>query len=240
MPIAPDYRAQRAIDAIYELFFYGGAWPRFVDLDRFLDRRGEPDAEAVLLSMPPGLIEGVSPRRPAIQDEQKIRLTVAALASCDQASEDVRAFLAAVGHAADLEGLLEPGQPAAQLASDSFVQSVVLPAAGRQDLVARLGEILGVENWGWSSASHGDGAWSFVIDRRVRRIRDATGVEDYWTRTHPQPVGKDGPELPVTRAVEDGMDKGEHQLSIFISYSQADCSSDRTSTRSVRRSGLDR
>jgi hypothetical protein len=187
MPIPPDARSSRVVETVYALLFAAGVWPRFSDLDRFLDHRGEPDTQSLLLGMPAGLLYGVSPDRPALLDEQEIALSVAGLVACAQAAADLGLFLEIVRFAAQLEQAIELGEPYPALSSDSIARGVSLPAAGRAQTVARLGEILRVENWGYSTASRDGPNWRFQLDRRVRRLRGVTGVQDYWDRTRAEP-----------------------------------------------------
>jgi len=80
MPRPPDARALRVIETIYRLFAARGSWPLFTELDRYLDMHGQPDAEAALIALPPGLTYGVG--TPPLRDDQEIALTIAGLSAC--------------------------------------------------------------------------------------------------------------------------------------------------------------
>jgi hypothetical protein len=103
----------------------------------------------------------------------------------------LRLAVAAVKVAADMQRgweqpLANPDQELSFSASD-FTRHAPVPAAGRAALLARVGVLLRTDNWGWKSASYGASreAWSFSIDRRVRRFREVTDVADFWRRNHP-------------------------------------------------------
>lgn len=201
MPRPPDAQALRAIETIYRLLAARGSWPSFADLDRYLDMHGEPDGEAVLTALPPGLAYGVG--LPPLRDDQEVALTIAGLSACVDAAEDLDIFLRIIQFAVDLEQGQLPGEPKPELTSSAVTAEVTLPAAGRSDLVRRMGAMLRVEPWGWSSAGHNDEGWSFTVDRRVRRLRGVASVADYWHRTREQhAVGRDdGPDVYQTAPV---------------------------------------
>lgn len=194
LPVPPDARAAKVIEAIYRLFFARGAWPTFTELDRYLDMRGEPDAETVLVGLPAGIAYGVG--MSPLRDDQEVALTVAGLAACGEATEDLDIFLRIIRHAAELEQEQMPGEPKPELTSAIIAEHVSLPAEGGADLVRRLGAVLRVEPWGWAGASHNEEAWSFTVDRRVRRLRGVTTVADYWARTREETAGSATPKSP--------------------------------------------
>lgn len=196
LPTPPDRRAAKVIEAIYALLVAESRWPRFGDLDRYLDLDGEADAEEVLLGMPSGLLYCVGPGSRPIRDDQEVALTVAAMASLEGASEDVEVFLRLVRQAATLEARRQVGQPEPRLSVYDVQPAGVLPVAGRRELLARVGELLRMEHWGRTSASEGPD-WAFAFDRRVRRFRGVASVEDYWDRAHPE-IDIPPPALPQT------------------------------------------
>lgn len=106
-------------------------------------------------------------------------------------------FLRAVRRAADLEQEQLPGGPPPQLTSATIADAVSLPAAGRADLVRRLGAILRVQPWGWLAAGHGDEGWYLTSDRRVRRLRGVATIADYWAaKTREEPATPTRPRRP--------------------------------------------
>lgn len=193
-PVPPNARAAKVVETIYSLFFARGSWPSFTELDRYLDMHGEPDAEAVLVGLPIGIAYGVG--MPPFRDDQEIALTVAGLAACPNAVEDLEIFLRVVRHAADLEQEQLPGEPKPELTSASILDRIELPAAGRSDLVRRVGALLRVEQWGWAGAAQTEEGWSFTIDRRVRRLRGVATIADYWARTRDEVTATVAPATP--------------------------------------------
>ena len=198
LPVPSGPREADALNAVFALFRANGRWPFFADLDRHLDARGEPDGEAVLLGMPPGLLYGVGPHARPLRDDQLVGLTLAGLASCEGSAEDVDIFLQLVRLAAAIEADREPGAPEPSLTPEMASRRLRLPAAGRSALVDRAGEVLGVEPWGWTGWGRDaeTGAWSASFGRRVRRFRGVDSIEHYWSLAHPAEA------LEVPRVVE--------------------------------------
>jgi hypothetical protein len=185
LPTPPDARSATVIRAAFALFLAESAWPRFVDLDCLLDRQGESDREKVLMNLPAGLVYGIGPGSLPIADDDVVALSVAAMATCDDASDLLDLFLAVVAHAAALEAERDVGEAKPTLSATDVHRLVArVPAAIRPDLVARIGEILKVENWGWSGRSEGP-PWSFTFGRRVRPFRGISSLADYWELAHP-------------------------------------------------------
>ena len=82
-----------------------------------------------------------------VRDEQVIGLTVAGMAACANAAEDLEVFLAVMRHAAELDLTRKPGSDPAQLVASSLVAGVEMPVAGRSELIRRLGALLVTEPW---------------------------------------------------------------------------------------------
>lgn len=198
LPVPSSPREADAVNAVFALFRATGRWPLVADLDRYLDARGEPDAEGVLLGMQPGLLYGVGPNSRPIRDDQRVGLTVAGLAACEGSAEDVAIFLQLVRLAATIEADREPGPPEPTITPEIASRHLQLPAAGRSVLLDRAGEVLGVEQWGstgWSRDAE-TAAWSFSFGRRVRQFRGVDSIEHYWSLAHPAEA------LVVPRVVE--------------------------------------
>jgi hypothetical protein len=184
LPKPPDQRAATVIQAIYQLLVARQKWPRFAELDRYLyTRHEEPCCDEILFGLPEHLVYGIGSGSGHIGDDHELSLSLCGLKSCEGASEDVDLFLRLVAHAVELEAQQEPDQPVRMSRAD-VERTVRLPAAGRADLLARAGEILRAERWGWTTAGAGPD-WSFVIDRRVRAFKGVVSVDDYWARAHP-------------------------------------------------------
>lgn len=187
LPVPSSPREADAINAVFALFRADGRWPFFADLDRYLDARGEPDGEDVLLGMPPGLLHGVGPHARPLRDDQLVGLTLAGLASCEGSAEDIDIFLQLVRLAAAIEADREPGAPEPTLTPEIASSHLRLPVAGRSILLDRADEVLGVEQWGWTGWSRDaeTAAWSFSFGRRVRPFRGVDSIEHYWSLAHP-------------------------------------------------------
>lgn len=183
LPRPADAAQTSALAAIYTLFVQHRRWPTFDELDLYQDRRGEPNSEAVLLSMARGLVTGVSAASRPIRADQPIGLTVAGLAACD--AEDVGIFLQLLHLATEMEAERRADQPATLRRSDAS-ERAHLPAAGRNELLTRASWVLEAEPWGWTMFNQPSesGDWSFTLDRRVRRFRDVSTIEDYWDEAH--------------------------------------------------------
>ena len=63
-----------------------------------------------------------------------------------------------------------PGSDSAELLSSSLAASVEMPAAGRSELIARLGALLVAESWGSGGSSEIEGGWRHTIGRRVIHV----------------------------------------------------------------------
>lgn len=107
-----------------------------------------------------------------------IGLTVAGIAACANAAEDLGVFLAVMRYAAKLDLARTPGSDPAQLVFSSLVASVEMPVAGRSELIRRLGALLVTEPWGSSGSSQDDGVWRHTIGRRTRRLRTVSTIEE--------------------------------------------------------------
>lgn len=186
LPVVTDDRTRRLVDTIFDRFFQNSRWPTFEELDRHLDRRGDPDALSALKAAPAGLLYGIGPSNAPPQDDQAVALTLAGLMSCEAALEDVSAFVSAVGLACDISDAAPPGVGDIVLTSVD-VRKRLLVAGGADALLRRLYYILSVERWG-TKGSHRDtstGAWSFTIHpRELRRLRGAKTAAECWRRLH--------------------------------------------------------
>lgn len=192
LPVPRTERERHVLEAVFDLLRLEGRWPIFDVLDRHLDGRNVPDAEDLLLGMPDGLVRGVSTTSRPIRDDQEIGLTLAGLAAVPGADEDVTLFLALVKLAAELEAERLPSEPAATLDASIAGDRLPLPAAGQAQLLARAEPVLAAEWWGWTQHAPAtpERSWSFTFDRRVRKFRDMSSLEDYWDLAHDDPAPK--------------------------------------------------
>jgi len=180
-------QAAQILQSAWDLFFAAGDWPTVGEMARHVDRLYGIDLETAVRGIPPGFLRDIRPEW-LPPDNQPFGLTVAGAASVRGADDEVQAFVQAVRLAADLDRTWQP--PSADpdalptLTPELLASAVPLPAAGRSEVLRRVGALLLVENWGWSGASRSS-EWSFTVDRRVRRFRDVTDVTDYLRRAHP-------------------------------------------------------
>ena len=167
LPVPSGPREAAVLNAVFTRFRTTRRWPVFADLDRYLDSRGEPSCEDVLLEMRTGLLYGVGPNSRPLRNDQPVGLTLAGLAACEGSAEDVATFLHLVGLAATIEADREPGSPEPTITPEIASRHLRLPAAGRRDLLDRAGEVLGAEQWGWTGWGRDaeTAAWSFSFDR---------------------------------------------------------------------------
>lgn len=88
---------------------------------------------------------------------------------------ELEAFLGAVRLAAQIEREFSPAasEPEPVLRAEVARRRLALPAAGRDDLIAKLGYMLTAEAWGWKSWSYESDdprTWPFTLSRE-----DASG-----------------------------------------------------------------
>jgi hypothetical protein len=191
LPTPADDETRKLVAVVYLLLQRLRRWPTFAELDWEFDRLTRLEAEEVLRGAPPGLFYGFGPTGAPPHDSQIIALTLAGLNACPDADEDVAAFLATIRYATELHDGSLANDLDLEISSASIGNALALPAAGRADLVVRLGRILEVEPWGWeSSQSDERDGWRFTIDRRIRRLRDITTAADYWDRVHENQAGQ--------------------------------------------------
>jgi predicted nucleotide-binding protein len=174
------------VDTIFDLFLRTSRWPTFEELDRQLDRRGDPDAFGALQAASVGLIYGLGASAAPPQDDHPIALTLAGLMACEPAAEDVSAFVSAVTLACELADAAPLDVEEVSLGSADVSKRLRI-AAGKDALLERLFHILSVEPWG-SKGSHrqaDSSTWRFTIyPREVRRLRGVASAAECWQRLH--------------------------------------------------------
>ncbi|HEY0167543.1 MAG TPA: hypothetical protein VGB75_10925 [Jatrophihabitans sp.] len=186
MPETIDNGQRALLQAVWQLMLQHDRWPTFAEVDRHLYRSLDLDAHVTMQGLPRELLYPVTNEWP-LQPGEALRLTVAGASTCVGSAELLKLFVDVIRLAADLEhGWMGP--PVEQgteptLSSGDLKDHLTLPAAGRESLLSQLGNLLSVEPWGWTSGGlDGTGRWRFSFDRRVRRFRDVTDVQDYWSR----------------------------------------------------------
>lgn len=186
VPAPADDRTRRLVHTTFDLFFRTSRWPTFEELDRQLDRRGDPDAFGALQAASVGLIYGLGVGAAPPQDDHPIALTLAGLMACEAAAEDVSAFVSAVTLACELADAAPLDLEEVSLGSADVSKRLRI-AAEKDALLERLFHILSVEPWG-SKGSHrqsDSGTWRFTVHpRQVRRLRGATSAAECWQRLH--------------------------------------------------------
>lgn len=182
LPVPLDEEQRRLLQVVWDLFAARATWPDFGEVDRLLDRQAGLDAIELMSVLPSGLLH--PPFSPIVNDNQSLRLTIAGAAACRGSAEDVSLFLSVVRLAATLErawiGPPVEDSKVPRLTDGDVRRALVLPAAGREALLGRVGQLLIEESWGWRSAGAEGGQWDFQLGRSVRRFRNIKGLEDYW------------------------------------------------------------
>jgi hypothetical protein len=179
-PAAADDLPYRVVlEKLYRHFQHTGTWPTFAELFTDIVRKHNVNVWDVLQRTPPELLYGVRTNS-AVEpgDDDDIGLSIAGLASCDPAGEEVTAFARSVGVAARI-ALFEPGDGNAELTAGDLEKHIQLPAAGRADLLDRVGTL-----WMNSSVSSGyssgtDGWTVRLSARKLWRYKDVDTVEDF-------------------------------------------------------------
>jgi predicted nucleotide-binding protein len=179
-------------------------WPTFAELDRWVDRRYDIQIDDVLWEMPPGIMWGIDPARRMIpSDSQEIGLTVAGVAACPNTDEMLSLYVEFVRLATEVERFWQPPleRPDALpdvREADFAGKSLLLPDIGA-DYLRLLPLIIKVEQAGWAGlAQQSDGRWTVTLTREIRRFRNVTDIDDYWTKRYkPWESRPQAPAQPV-------------------------------------------
>jgi len=182
VPVPTDDDQRRLLQMTWDVFSGDAKWPTFAEIDRKLYRVFDLDARQVAQSLPAELL--YPPMNLPLPGDQQMRLTIAGAAACQGSEEDQRYFLQIIRYAAEVEKSWT-GPPVeetedAVLTAASVRRDVTLPAAGRDSLLARLGQLLAVEPWGWQVASPDSPDWQFTMSRGVRPFRGVADLSHYW------------------------------------------------------------
>lgn len=219
MPRPTSSNGAHVVQAVWDLFYATNRWPNVGELARQLDRRHDLLLEDALAGVPLELMFGIDPRF-GLSDQATVGLTLAGVAAATGSHEELDAFVATVRLAAEIDqewdALADRLEAQPTLTSAKVIHAVPLPAAGRSELLGRVGALLLTENWGWSGASGEAGAaeWHFTIDRRVRRFRGVVDIADYWTRAHPTPPPQPSSAPAAVPQTEDAMDHEKRELTV--------------------------
>jgi hypothetical protein len=172
------------LQLVYNEFREHNTWPRFGSLDRRVARYREPwNLAEVIRTLPPGFLlplwSGSVPPRP----DAEMRLTIDGVSTCQGSSQDIELFLVSLRWIARRELRFAPpaNQPDAMfvVTSRQLMRALKLTAVHRP-AVARLGHLLLVERWGWTTGSvANDWQWQFGVGRDARRFARLKSLNEY-------------------------------------------------------------
>lgn len=190
MPAAGSDDGRRLVQTIWSLFEQVGDWPTVGQVANRLDLRHDVAFVDVLPEVPAALFYGVHPGR-VPSDEETIGLTIAGAAAAQGSAEDLRLVVAAVGLAARMQQGWEP--PAANsgaeltFAATDLDKEVLVPAAGRSVLLARVGRAAADRELGMEDCWPRGLVGRMDIQHRPPggRFRGVADVADFWARAHP-------------------------------------------------------
>jgi len=174
---------RQVLQLVYDEHRKHGSWPAFGDLDRQLARsRQIPDLAQVLAEIPNCLLLPLWSGAVQPQRDDIMKLTIEGVALCAGAHDDVSLFLRAIRWIARRELSFNP-EPTDKhsgcvVTGRELMRAFKLHSSARED-VSRLGHLLIIERWGWSSAAANDWNWQFTAEREVRRYAGVRSIEDY-------------------------------------------------------------
>jgi hypothetical protein len=110
-----------------------------------------------------------------------MQLTIGGIAACAGSEDDIGLFIRAVRWIADREANFEPTpeDPLGQFTVAKAEAAAALGMAADSLPMLRLGEILLVERWGWTSGAREGSDWRFTVGREVQRFADIQTLEDF-------------------------------------------------------------
>ncbi|RYV49931.1 serine/threonine-protein kinase [Pengzhenrongella frigida] len=171
---------QTVIDTLFRVLQRFNRWPDWAEADYEFDNVANLlDPWAAVRAVDRRLIWGVGELRPS--DEHQVGLTIAGLADCPAAAEDLAAFVEAVRYAAQVAKVAPP-KASVTVSAEELRHRIPLPAAGRTDLLARQGAIWQTNGYLWNGFSAGAEPkdWSVTFDRtQLRAMRRIEDVDDY-------------------------------------------------------------
>ena len=174
----------RVVQAAYDGLRASGTWPKFGEIDRQLDRGSRRlDAGRIIQDIPASVLQPLG--TPAAAGlESPMRLTIEGVAVCKDSADDIDLFVRAVRWMALQEWKFRPlvgsDTVAATVDSQRLMRALRIPKRRAVD-VARLGQFLLVERWGWQTGGGPtpDGVWTFTMTRDARRFRRIQTIDDY-------------------------------------------------------------
>ena len=175
-----------------------GSWPVYQYLDTHLDQELGVVIDAVVDSMPDGLLRVYTPIRP----DSVVMLRVAGLMACDGAQDDVALFLHALKWCVAKERSFRPASPTAseQLTVTSADATREWAEAGvdvDEVKLAKVQALLGAE-WFYAALSGSAGEWTLGVPADVRRFRGVETIDDYV-----RIVANEGPPRPAANPLID-------------------------------------
>ena len=176
IPAGPSPEQRRVLQAIYDSFVQHDDWPVLALVDRPLRRQGI-DVVAAIRAMPAGLMPPMLGNADPQPDDRLI-LTLEAMALCDGAQRDVDLFLNVIRWAATVEDQFEPtGIPHERPYITSEDVSRELNLGDDPGAVKRLRLMIDVQPWGFGGGTTGPEQWSRNLERVIGRfanVRSAT------------------------------------------------------------------
>jgi nucleoside phosphorylase len=178
-PLAqPSDDQRRVIRVIYGYFREHNKWPMLAHIDRPLRWQGI-DVVAATRTMPGDLLPANLGNVDPGPDDSMV-LTLAAMALCDEARQDIELFLTMVRWAARVEEDFNPIEgPSSQprITSNDLTQQLGL--SDDLDAVKRLYEMIKVQPWGFGSGGGQPSDWWYEVRREIQRFAQVESTSDH-------------------------------------------------------------
>lgn len=176
---------RKVLQAIYDIAWDKGEWPKFGVIRRPLTRQGV-DVGTVLEELMPRYVRGngwnISP-----QDDENLRLTLRGFNEIEGGRTTViPLFLSALKYFIDVEREYEPIDEKMQpTVRNSDLAEYLSPIRGLNtatSLASRLGLVLLEESGHWNmGTSHGpDGQWAITISNQIGEYENVRTIQDYF------------------------------------------------------------
>lgn len=173
----------RALQMTFDVFERDGIWPLVQYVESRLQRELDEPVSTVFSSMPNGLLySGTPPNR-----QERLRLTVPAIALCTGSDALVSAFLVLLRLLVRLQAEFLPTNPneftqftlnATQIKS-GLAES---PNGLTDEMIDKAYTAMETEPGIWEGRGSGDGGWTITVSPDIRKYRDVLTIEDYITR----------------------------------------------------------
>lgn len=177
--LAPDQR--QLLQAVYDRFRAGSAWPTFISVDRPLRRAQAMDTGAVAQAIPESLLLRPRPGNHRPNSDDLLRLTIPGIAACDGSSDDVDHFVRLLRWLAEKEVEFEPGADAAEtMPRITFAEIREHLGLGEADPgpLRRLYAMLQLDHWGLGGSGGTPDDWFVNVGPDIWRYRDVQTAAD--------------------------------------------------------------